>query len=166
MERTWAGTHTFGAEAIHEARSIAEVQDLVAGNPRVRALGTRHSFNDLADGPGILVSTTAIEPDFVLDETARTVTVGGGTRYGVLAEWLERQGWALHNMGSLPHISVAGATATSTHGSGQHERVAVDRGLRPRVRDRRRASCSRFAAATPTSRATSCTSARSASSRA
>jgi xylitol oxidase len=117
-QRTWAGTHTFGAEAIHDARSIAEVQELVAGNARVRALGTRHSFNDLADAPGILVSTTAIEPDFVLDESARTVTVGGGTRYGVLAEWLEAQGWALHNMGSLPHISVAGATATSTHGSG------------------------------------------------
>jgi xylitol oxidase len=118
MERTWAGTHTFSAEAIHDARSIDEVQDLVAGNSRVRALGTRHSFNDLADGPGILVSTTQIDPDFVLDETAGTVTLGGGTRYGVLAEWLESRGWALHNMGSLPHISVAGATATSTHGSG------------------------------------------------
>ena len=118
MERTWAGTHTFGAEAIHDARTVEEVQQLVAGNPRVRALGTRHSFNDLADGPGILVSTTLIDPDFELDEAARTVTVGAGTRYGVLAEWLESQGWALHNMGSLPHISVAGATATSTHGSG------------------------------------------------
>ncbi len=118
MERTWAGTHTFAAEAIHEARSVAEVQELVASHPRVRALGTRHSFNDLADGPGILVSTTAIDPDIELDEAGRTVTVGGGTRYGVLAEWLEARGWALHNMGSLPHISVAGATATSTHGSG------------------------------------------------
>ncbi len=118
MERTWAGTHTFGAERVHDARSIDEVREVVAGNARVRALGTRHSFNDLADSRGILVSTLAIEPDFVLDEAARTVTVGGGTRYGVLAEWLEQRGWALHNLGSLPHISVAGATATSTHGSG------------------------------------------------
>ena len=117
MERTWAGTHTFTAQ-IQDARSIAEVQELVAGHDRVRALGTRHSFNDLADGPGILVTTTGIAPDFELDESARTVTLGSGTRYGVLAEWLESRGWALHNMGSLPHISVAGATATSTHGSG------------------------------------------------
>lgn len=118
MERTWAGTHTFAAEAIHHARSVAEVQELVARHPRVRALGTRHSFNDLADGPGILVTTTAIDPDLVLDEAARTVTVGGGTPYGVLAAWLDERGWALHNLGSLPHISIAGATATGTHGSG------------------------------------------------
>jgi len=54
----------------------------------------------------------------VLDDAARTVTVGAGTRYGELAGWLAGRGWALHNLGSLPHISVGGATATGTHGSG------------------------------------------------
>src|SRR6185312_5018966 len=57
-----------------------------------------------------------IDPAPVLGDG--TVTVGGGIRYGELALWLEERGWALHNMGSLPHISVAGATATATHGSG------------------------------------------------
>ncbi len=61
---------------------------------------------------------TAIDPDIVVDETQRTVTVGSGTRYAVVARHLADRGWALHNMGSLPHISVGGATATSTHGSG------------------------------------------------
>ena len=120
--RTWAGTHTFTAPRFVDARSIGEVQELVATaagrGERVRALGTRHSFNGIADTSGALLGTTAIDPGPVLDEAARTVTVGGGIRYGELAAWLDERGWALHNMGSLPHISVAGATATATHGSG------------------------------------------------
>jgi xylitol oxidase len=82
----------------------------------VRALGTRHSFHDLADTDGTLITVTGIDLSPVLGDG--TVTVGGGIRYGELALWLEERGWALHNMGSLPHISVAGATATATHGSG------------------------------------------------
>ncbi|MEO6534193.1 MAG: FAD-binding protein [Pseudolysinimonas sp.] len=119
---TWAGTHTFTAPRHLDATSVDQVQALVeqaaAAGHRVRALGTRHSFNGIADTSGTLVEVTAIEPDPALNETDRTVTVGGGIRYGELAAWLDERGWALHNMGSLPHISVAGATATATHGSG------------------------------------------------
>lgn len=119
---TWAGTHQFGASGLIEAASVQEVQDAVAHVAReggqVRALGTRHSFNDLADSAGTLVTVTGIDPDPVIDARAMTVTVGGGISYGTLAVWLEREGYALHNMGSLPHISVAGAIATGTHGSG------------------------------------------------
>lgn len=119
---TWAGTHTFGAARLVVAHSIAEAAEAVAAEAAdaspVRALGTRHSFHDLADTSGTLISLTEVRPKPNLDETARTVTVGAGTRYGVLARELERHAWALHNLGSLPHISIAGATQTGTHGSG------------------------------------------------
>jgi xylitol oxidase len=115
---TWAGTHAFAAPTIVDARSIDEVRDVVGAGGRVRALGTRHSFHDLADTDGTLVTVTGIPADPVLDEQRREVTVGPGTRYGVLARWLEDRGWALHNLGSLPHISIGGAIATGTHGSG------------------------------------------------
>ena len=120
--RTWAGTHTFTAPHLIEAESIDQVQQVVAqaaaAGERVRGLGTRHSFNGIADTTGTLVSVAAIDDEPVLDTSARTVTVPAGVRYGALGAWLEQRGWALHNMGSLPHISVAGATATATHGSG------------------------------------------------
>jgi xylitol oxidase len=120
--RTWAGTHTFAAPHHLDATSIDQVREAVTraarAGERVRAVGTRHSFNGIADTAGTLIGVTAIDPDPVLDEAARTVTFGGGIRYGALAAWLDERGWALHNMGSLPHISVAGATATATHGSG------------------------------------------------
>ena len=80
--------------------------------------GTRHSFTDLPDTTGTLVDVTGFAAEFELDEAARAVTVPAGIRYGVLAVWLDDRGWALRNMGSLPHINVGGATATGTHGSG------------------------------------------------
>lgn len=116
--RNWSGTYEYRATAVEEPRTIAELQRLVASAPRIRALGTRHSFNDIADTDGVLVTTTGIDPDFEIDEERRVVALGAGTRYGVLATYLTEQGWALHNMGSLPHISVGGAIATGTHGSG------------------------------------------------
>jgi xylitol oxidase len=115
----WAGNLTYRAAAVHHPAGVGEVQDLVARRPRVRALGTRHSFSAVADRPGgDLVSLDALPPEIIVDPAAVTVSVTGGTRYGELAAELHARGFALHNTGSLPHISVAGATATGTHGSG------------------------------------------------
>jgi xylitol oxidase len=120
----WAGNLTYRAASIHYPTSIIEVQELVARLPRVKALGTRHSFNTIADSPGgALISLSELAPDVTIDAEAMTVSVTGGTRYGVLAAELQSQGYALHNTGSLPHISVAGATATGTHGSGDRHGI-------------------------------------------
>jgi alditol oxidase len=114
----WAGNVTFGAARIHHPSSVGELQAVVAGEPRVRALGSRHSFSDLADSPGALVSLAGLPPLLDIDSAAGTARVGAGLRYTDLDATLDRHGWALPNLGSLPHISVAGACATSTHGSG------------------------------------------------
>jgi xylitol oxidase len=117
-EHNWSDNYTYRAAQIHRPTSIDDVRRVVAGCARVRALGTRHSFNGIADSPGDLIDVGGLPPEFEIDRERGTVTVGAGTRYGQLAQHLHAQGWALHNMGSLPHISVAGATATGTHGSG------------------------------------------------
>ena len=119
----WSGTYQFTARELVAARTVEEVQRAVAAGGRVRALGTRHSFTDLADNGAVLVSVTGIAPDPVIDATAGTVTAGAGMSYGALASWLQARGWALHNLGSLPHISIAGATATGTHGSGSRNQI-------------------------------------------
>lgn len=113
----WAGNVVFTPTEVLRARDVAEAQRLVADAPRIRALGTGHSFNDVADAPQ-LISLRDVALPFELDETSRTVTVPGAAPYGAVAAFLQEHGWALHNLGSLPHISVAGATATGTHGSG------------------------------------------------
>ena len=114
----WAGNHTYAAERLVRPETVEELQDIIAQAVRVRALGTRHSFTDIADTTGTLVSLERIPPDPIIDPAQRIVSVGGGASYGALAIALEEQGWALANMASLPHISVAGAVATGTHGSG------------------------------------------------
>lgn len=113
----WAGNVVFTPADVLRPAGIAEAQQLVASAAKIRVLGTGHSFNDLADAP-VLISLAGIALPFELDEAARTVTVPGSAPYGAVAAFLQEHGWALHNLGSLPHISVAGATATATHGSG------------------------------------------------
>jgi xylitol oxidase len=117
-ELNWAGNYRYGAPAIHRPVSVPEVQEIVAGAHKIRALGSRHSFNSIADSSGAVISLEALDPAINIDAAARTVTVSGGARYGTLAEELERNGFALPNLASLPHISVAGAISTATHGSG------------------------------------------------
>lgn len=118
-ERTnWAGNVVFAAARHHSPSSVEELQALVAGARRLRPLGTGHSFNRLADTTGDLVSVAGLPKVLEVDTARRTVTVAAGMRYGELVGPLHEQGYALRNLGSLPHISVAGAVATGTHGSG------------------------------------------------
>lgn len=114
----WAGNQRYQAIGIHRPVSVTQVQELVARSRRVKAVGTRHSFNGIADTTGDHLSLERLNRIVSLDRDARTVTIEGGVRYGELGPWLHREGFALPNLASLPHISVAGAVATATHGSG------------------------------------------------
>ena len=114
----WAQSHSYRALAVERPADAGEVRELILRGSPVRALGSRHSFNDLADTSGNLISLDRLPVDLVIDEDARTASFSPGIRYGDLATLLQERGWALHNLASLPHISVAGAVATSTHGSG------------------------------------------------
>nr|MDT0662196.1 FAD-binding protein [Micromonospora sp. DSM 115978] len=115
----WAGNVTFGAGRVHRPETVDELRKLVAGVPKLRTLGTGHSFNRLADTTGDLVSVTALPRQVHIDPAGPLVTVPAGLRYGDLVARLHEAGWALPNLASLPHISVAGACATGTHGSGE-----------------------------------------------
>jgi alditol oxidase len=116
----WAGNLVYTAARLHEPRSIEELQEIVRNTRPLRVLGSRHSFNDIADTAGHLISLLQMPRVFDLDSAARTLTIDGGVRYGELCGPLHAAGFALHNLASLPHISVAGACATATHGSGEH----------------------------------------------
>jgi xylitol oxidase len=118
--RNWAGNVRFGADEIVRPRSVAELQEIVAicaaAGRRVHALGAAHSFSRVADTDGVLIVTDDLSR--IVDVGASSVTVEGGLRYADLGPALHRRGLALHNLPSLPHLSVAGAVATGTHGSG------------------------------------------------
>jgi xylitol oxidase len=116
-ETNWAGTHTYRAGALHRPSTVDELREILRAARRVRVLGSRHSFTDIADSDA-LVSLDALPADIAVDRAAGTVSFGAALRYGELAETLEAEGLALRNLASLPHISVAGAVATATHGSG------------------------------------------------
>lgn len=114
----WAGNIVFSADRVHRPTTHDELRALVAGGSRVRALGSGHSFNRIADTDGTLVSLAGLPRTMDIDTAAATVRVAGGVRYAELARRVDARGLALHTMASLPHISVAGSVATGTHGSG------------------------------------------------
>lgn len=116
--RNWAGNVVFGAGRVHRPESVDELRRIVARGRRVRALGSGHSFSLVADSDGELVRLDGLPPMVEIDSGRSSVTVAAGMRYADVAAELSRNGVALPNMASLPHISVAGSCATGTHGSG------------------------------------------------
>ena len=114
----WAGNLTYRAAALERPSSVAAVQELVASTPRLTALGSTHSFNDIADTEAVQVTLTDLPPVLEIDTARRVVRVAAGMTHAQVAAGLEARGWALGNLASLPHISTAGAVATGTHGSG------------------------------------------------
>ncbi len=113
----WAGNLTYHTNTLLTPISVNETRQIVKSTPKLRALGSRHSFNAIADSTAAQISLHDLDT-MELDTAAKTVTVGTGVRYGTLAPYIDQQGYALHNLASLPHITVAGAISTATHGSG------------------------------------------------
>ncbi len=113
----WAGNYTFHAKHLYQPKTVEETQSTVKSCTKLRALGARHSFNSIADSTENQISLKQLD-QISLNPAAKTVTVGAGVTYGQLAPYIDSRGFALHNLASLPHISVVGACATGTHGSG------------------------------------------------
>ena len=114
----WAGNIAFGAPDFYRPSSLSELQAVVARSGRIRVLGTGHSFNDIADSPGAQVTLAGLPPEVSVDSARSLARVAAGLSYAEIAGRLDEQGFALRNLASLPRISVAGACATATHGSG------------------------------------------------
>ena len=117
--KNWSGNYTYSTDRLDTPASVEEVQSIVKRARKLRALGTRHSFNAIADSTSEQISLQHFD-QMTIDPAARTVTIGAGVSYGKLAPYIDSHGFALHNLASLPHISAAGACATATHGSGIH----------------------------------------------
>jgi xylitol oxidase len=117
VERNWAGNVEYSAAVVERPASLDELRSMVVRSARVRVVGTRHSFNDIADNDR-LVTLDGLPDDVVIDPVHGTVELNPAMTYGRLVALLHRHGVALHNLASLPHISVGGAVASATHGSG------------------------------------------------
>ena len=117
--RNWAGNLEYGTDRLYSANSLEQVQSYVKKLSHLKVLGSRHCFNNIADNTQNFLSLKAMDQLNIVDSEARKVTVDGGMTYGQLCPLLHARGFALHNLASLPHISIAGACSTATHGSGE-----------------------------------------------
>jgi len=118
VRKNWAGNLQYSAEKYFEPKSVDEMQSLVKSLNKQKGLGSCHSFNNIADTPFSQISTKNLNKVINIDAAKNTLTIESGAKYGQFAPELNQRGFALHNLASLPHISVGGACATATHGSG------------------------------------------------
>jgi alditol oxidase len=115
----WAGNLEYSTDRLYSANSLEHVRSYVQKQSKLKVLGTRHCFNSIADSTNNFLSLKSMDSIVAFDPEARTVTVNAGMTYGQLCPLLHSKGFALHNLASLPHISIAGACSTATHGSGE-----------------------------------------------
>lgn len=116
--QNWSKNIDFGEKAYLQPQSLSELQEMVRSHPKIRARGSAHSFNQIANTNHYAINLSQMPQVIEVNEVKRSVKVSAGMTYGELAPVLDKQGWALHNLASLPHISIAGSIATGTHGSG------------------------------------------------
>src|SRR5258707_10548260 len=117
--KNWAGNLEYSTDRLYSANSLEQVRSYVKKQSKLKVLGTRHCFNNIVDSTHNFLSLKSMDEVVALEPEAHTVTVDAGMTYGQLCPYLHSKGYALHNLASLPHISIAGACSTATHGSGE-----------------------------------------------
>lgn len=125
--QNWSKNIDFNERQYFEPESLAELQELVSTHPKIRARGTAHCFNDIADTNSVAINVGKMPKVIEVNSESKSVKVSAGLTYGELAPVLHAQGWALNNLASLPHISIAGSISTGTHGSGMKNHNLANR---------------------------------------
>jgi xylitol oxidase len=116
--QNWSKNVDFNDRAFLQPESLTALQELVRSNAKLRARGTAHCFNEIANTSSYAINLAQMPKTIEVNPVSKSVTVAAGLKYGELAPELHKQGWALNNLASLPHISIAGSISTGTHGSG------------------------------------------------
>jgi len=116
--QNWSKNVDFNDRAFLQPESLAELQELARSNGKIRARGTAHCFNEIANTSSYAINLAKMPRVIEVNAENKSVKVSSGLTYGELAPVLHNQGWALNNLASLPHISIAGSISTGTHGSG------------------------------------------------
>jgi xylitol oxidase len=114
----WAGNLEFSAREVLHPASLDELRAAVREREHLKVLGTGHSFNGIADSAGTILLLDALPASISLDPATATVRAAANITFGELGAFLHERGFSIPNLASLPHISLAGAFATGTHGSG------------------------------------------------
>lgn len=120
--KNWARNQQCAPARIHRPVSEEElvriVKSAAANGQRVKAVGAGHSFTGIALTDGHLIDHRGCNTVLNHDKEKNRVTVQAGIPLHELNEQLWKRGLAMQNLGDIAYQSIAGATATATHGTG------------------------------------------------
>ncbi len=119
----WSGKLAARPQQIHFVRSEADALALAtqeaASERTIRAVGSAHSHAPLVPTDGVIADTSGLTGVISADVERQTVEVWAGTPIYELGRPLHDAGLGLVNQGDIDRQSIAGATATGTHGTGE-----------------------------------------------
>jgi L-gulono-1,4-lactone dehydrogenase len=120
--RNWAGNQRATPVTVTRPTSIDEVtaviQDAAANGRRVKAVGSGHSFTDIALAEDISLDLSGIGSTLSVDLESRVVSAPAAMSLRALNDALAARGLALPNLGDIDAQTIAGAISTGTHGTG------------------------------------------------
>src|SRR5262245_10542038 len=85
--KNWAGNLEYSTGNVVYPESVEQTRAFVMKADKIRALGSQHCFNKIADSAHQLISTKNLNKVVALDPAKKTVTVEAGIRYGTLGEY-------------------------------------------------------------------------------
>jgi L-gulonolactone oxidase len=106
------------ARPASEAELVQAVDEARRDGLSVRAVGSGHSFTDIACTDGLMIDTSGLRRLVGVDAGTRRVTVEAGIKLRALGPLLAEHELALENQGDIDAQSLGGALATATHGTG------------------------------------------------
>ncbi len=117
--RNWSGGLSCQPAGRHDISSEAQLSDILASTcGPIRPVGSGHSFSPLVPTDGHLVVIDQLSGILDYDNISMQATFGAGSRLGDLGEPLYEIGQGMMNLPDIDRQTVAGATATGTHGTG------------------------------------------------
>ena len=118
----WSGKVTARPTVIRQLRSAddaaATAATAAAAGTTVRCVGAAHSHSPLVPTDHMIVDLSALSGVTTLDHHRLRARVRSGTTINTLGVALHAAGLSLHNQGDIDRQTIAGATATGTHGTG------------------------------------------------
>ncbi|MGW4841411.1 D-arabinono-1,4-lactone oxidase [Nocardia brasiliensis] len=118
----WAGDQQCAPAIVATPRSTDEIAEILGraadAGQTVRVAGAGHSFTDAVLTDGVLLDLSKLDRILDVDTATGRVRVEAGSTLKAVSNALHAHGLAFPNLGDIDVQTVAGATATGTHGTG------------------------------------------------
>lgn len=116
--KNWAGNVSNIVKCYVQPETEAELIEIIKSSDSIKVVGTAHSWSPIHQSQHTILNLDLYNKILLTDKIQHIIKVQAGIKIWQLNEYLDKQGLALKNLGSIDQQSIAGAISTGTHGTG------------------------------------------------